>query len=59
MLLDRDLGRITKDEFEDLNMHCDSVGQLINALGRALRVKLEDARDPGVTNYKSRVTLRN
>ncbi len=36
MLLSRDLGRISKDEFGGVNAHCDSVGQLINALGRAL-----------------------
>jgi four helix bundle protein len=59
MLLSGDLGRITKEEFEDVNVHCDSVGQLINALGRALRGKLDDAGHPRVTNYKSRVTLRN
>jgi len=59
MLLSGDLGRITKEEFEDVNVHCDSVGQLINALGRALRGKLQDAGDPRVTNHKSRVTLRN
>ena len=58
ILLSADLGRITKEEFEDVNVHCDSVGQLINALGRALRGKLDDAGDPRVTNHKSRVALR-
>ena len=59
MLLSGDLGRITKEEFEDVNVHCDSAGQLINALGRALRGKLVEAGDARVTNHKSRVTLRN
>jgi hypothetical protein len=59
MLLSGDLGRITGEEFKDLNAHCDSVGQLINALGRALREKLKDSGDPRVTNHKSRVTFRN
>ena len=59
ILLSADLGRITKEEFEDVNVHCDSVGQLINALGRSLRGKLDDAGDPRVTNHGSRVTLRN
>jgi four helix bundle protein len=59
MLLSGDLGRIAREEFEDLNLHCDSVGQLINALGRALRGKLQDAGGPRVTNHKSRFTFRN
>jgi hypothetical protein len=59
MLLSADLGRITREEFEALNLHCDSVGQLINALGRSLRAKLADAAGPQVTNHKSRITLRN
>src|SRR5260221_1166 len=37
MLLSRDLGRISKEEFYGVNAHCDSAGQLINALGRKLR----------------------
>jgi four helix bundle protein len=40
MLLSADLGGITREEFEDLNLHCDSVGQLINALGSSLRKRL-------------------
>jgi len=59
MLLSGDLGRITREEFEDFNLHCESVGQLINALGRALRGKLNGIGDPRVTNHKSRVTFRN
>jgi hypothetical protein len=59
MLLSTDSGRIARQEFEGLNLHCDSVGQLINALGRALRGKLKDTGDSRVPNHKSRVTFRN
>jgi four helix bundle protein len=57
MLLGGDLGCITKEEFEDLNLHCDSVGQLINALGRSLRGKLMEGSSSRVTNHKLQVTL--
>lgn len=33
MLLSLDIGRISKVDFETVNALCDSVGQLINALG--------------------------
>jgi four helix bundle protein len=56
MILSRDLGRISKEEFYGVNAHCDSVGQLINALGRKLRERLGDSGSPRVTNHKSRVT---
>src|ERR1700687_3102831 len=56
MLLSRDLGRISKEEFTGVNVHCDSVGQLINALGRSLRTRLDGSVNARVTNHKSRVT---
>jgi four helix bundle protein len=40
LILSRDLGFITSDEFESMNDRCDSVGQLINALGRSLKNRL-------------------
>jgi len=39
-ILSRDLGHISADEFDGLNGRCDSVGQLINALGRSLKNRL-------------------
>jgi four helix bundle protein len=40
-MLSRDLGHISAIEFEVLNGRCDSVGQLINALGRSLKEHLQ------------------
>ena len=39
-ILSRDLGHISAIEFENMNGRCDSVGQLINALGRSLKEHL-------------------
>jgi four helix bundle protein len=43
-ILSRDLGYISATEFENMNGRCDSVGQLINALGRSLKNRLDAAR---------------
>jgi four helix bundle protein len=43
LILSRDLGFITSDEFKSMNDRCDSVGQLINALGRSLKARLRAA----------------
>jgi len=40
LILSRDLSYITAAEFETMNNRCDSVGQLINALGRSLKNRL-------------------
>jgi four helix bundle protein len=56
MLLSLDLGRIKKADFETVNALCDSVGQLINALGRTLKARLARLEEPRVTSHKSRVT---
>jgi four helix bundle protein len=54
MLLSRDLGRITKEEFSRINAGCDSTGRLINGLGRSLRSKLETRGQLPVTSHQSR-----
>ena len=43
-ILSRDLGHISEAEFENMNGRCDSVGQLINALGRSLTNHLHAAK---------------
>ena len=40
LILSRDLLHISPAEFESMNGRCDSVGQLINALGRSLKNRL-------------------
>lgn len=57
MRLALDLCRIKPADFENVNSLCDSVAQLINALGRALKVRLNGIGSR-VTNHKSRVTPR-
>ena len=41
LILSRDLHHISPAEFESMNSRCDSVGQLINALGRSLKNRLD------------------
>lgn len=50
MLLSRDLGKISGEDFGRINAECDSTGRLINALGRSLRTKLHSADQSGATS---------
>jgi len=54
MLLSRDLGRISKEAFEQVDSGCDSTGRLINALGKSLRGRLESRHQSPVTSHQSR-----
>jgi four helix bundle protein len=58
MRLSRDLGRIKQGDFEQVNALCDSVGQLINALGRTLKGRLSGAgvHESRITSHESRRT---
>jgi four helix bundle protein len=40
LILSRDLGYISPPDFEPMNDRCDSVAQLINALGRSLKERV-------------------
>jgi four helix bundle protein len=40
LILSRDLGYVAAPRFEDGRVLCDSVGQLINALGRSLKRRI-------------------
>jgi four helix bundle protein len=51
MLLSRDLGKISKEEFDRISAVCDSAGRLINALGRSLRSKLSGRDQSPVTSH--------
>ena len=41
LILGRDLGYVQNPDFEQGSKLCDSVGQLINGLGRSLKRKIE------------------
>jgi len=41
LLLSKDLGYFAGEEMEGFNQRCDSVGQLINALGRSLKERAQ------------------
>lgn len=54
MFLSCDLGRIKKEEFSPVDEACDSVGRLINALGRSLRNRLNGKGQSPITSHQSR-----
>jgi len=44
LILSRDLKYLPPSEFESMNNRCDSVGQLINALGRSLKERIGESK---------------
>jgi len=54
MLLSRDLGRTTQEEFNRIESLCDSTGRLMNALGSSLRKRMESGHQSPVTSHQSR-----
>lgn len=53
MLLSRDLGKISQEEFARIGAECDSTGRLINALGRSLWGKLRVRDQSPVTSHQA------
>jgi four helix bundle protein len=51
VLLSRDLGYVTAQDYESVSQHCNSIGRLINALGSSLKRRLGLAREAPVTNH--------
>ena len=51
LLLARDLGRVAKSDYAKANELCDSVGQLINALGRSLKSRSATNHELRTTNH--------
>jgi four helix bundle protein len=51
VLLSRDLGYVTAQEYESIGQQCSSVGRLINALGSSLKRRLGPGRESPVTNH--------
>ncbi len=50
VLLSRDLGYMTAQDYESVGEHCNSVGRLINALGSSLKRRLGPGKESPVTN---------
>jgi four helix bundle protein len=51
VLLRRDLGYVTSQDWEIVGQHCTSIGRLINALGSSLKRRLALSGEPPVTNH--------
>ncbi len=51
VLLSRDLGYVTAQDYETVGLHCNGIGRLINALGSSLKRRLGPARETPVTNH--------
>jgi four helix bundle protein len=61
LFLSKDLGRISKEEFNSFAELCDSTGKLMNALGSSLKARLIEKPQSLVTSHQSRshTTFRN
>jgi four helix bundle protein len=51
VLLSRDLGYVTPQDYESVGLHCNSIGRLINALGSSLKRRLGTSAESPVTNH--------
>jgi four helix bundle protein len=51
VLLSRDLGYVTTQDYESVGQHCSGVGRLINALGSSLKRRLGSGGESPVTNH--------
>src|SRR5712675_2405512 len=51
VLLSRDLGYVTSQDYEGVAQHCNTEGRLINALGSSLKRRLGPSQESPVTNH--------
>jgi four helix bundle protein len=51
ILLSRDLGYVSAQDWEKMRQHCESVGRLINALGSSLKRRLGRTPESPVTSH--------
>jgi four helix bundle protein len=56
MLLSKDLGKISEAEFAKVDADCDTVGRLMNGLGRSLKARLLRQVQSPVTSHQSHVS---
>jgi four helix bundle protein len=54
LLLSRDLGYLAKERYVDLEKDCSSVAQMIAALGRSLKSRLEGVHGSRATSHGTR-----
>jgi four helix bundle protein len=54
LILSRDLGYLAKERYEELERECASVAQMIAALGRSLKSRLEEVHGSRATSHGSR-----
>ena len=54
LLLSRDLGYIAKEQFEEFDRECTSVGQMLGALSRSLKSRLDGVHGSRDTGHGSR-----
>jgi four helix bundle protein len=55
VILSRDLGYLKEQDFVEMQKHCSSVAQMIAALGRSLKSRIEGGHGPRVTSHGSRI----
>jgi four helix bundle protein len=53
VLLSRDLGYVTTQDYEGVAQQCNTVGRLINALGSSLKRRLGPSQESPVTSHQS------
>ena len=51
ILLSRDIGYVSAQDWEKMRQHCESVGRLINALGSSLKRRLGRSPESPVTSH--------
>ena len=54
LILSRDLGYLKDQEFHEMDTQCSSVAQMMAALGRSLKSRLEGAHGTRATSHGSR-----
>ena len=54
LILSRDLGYLPKEPYEELDRECNSVAQMMSALGRSLKSRLEGVHGPRAASHGTR-----
>ena len=54
LMLSRDLGYLPKENYDEFEKECNSVAQMMSALGRSLKSRLEGVHGPRATEHGTR-----